>query len=73
MLLRFFFQNHDDRIQFLTEGIINVNQKYFITNGSGVDTDFFQYSPIKNKNVFLCISRLLVSKGIREYVCAARD
>jgi len=70
---KIFFQNHDDRIQFLTEGIINVNQKYFITNGSGVDTDFFQYSPIKNKNVFLCISRLLVSKGIREYVCAARE
>ena len=70
---KIFFQNYDDRTQFLTEGIINVNQKYFITNGSGVDTDFFQYSPINSQNVFLCISRLLVSKGIREYVFAAKE
>lgn len=70
---KIFFQNQDDYNQFLTDRIINVNQKYFITNGSGVDTDFFQYSPITNKNVFLCISRLLVSKGIREYVFAAKE
>lgn len=69
---KIFFQNKDDYDQFLREGIIKTDQKYFISNGSGVDTDFFQYSPITNKNVFLCVSRLLVSKGIREYVGAAK-
>src|SRR5690606_21287045 len=42
-------------------------------NGSGVDLQYFAEScPPRSDPVFLMIARLLVSKGVREYVEAAR-
>ncbi|CCO23248.1 glycosyltransferase family 4 protein [Maridesulfovibrio hydrothermalis] len=66
------FQNPDDRNLFVELGIISKNKPTVITNGSGVDLDHFSNSPAaKGKPVFLCISRLLKEKGVREFAWAS--
>ncbi len=40
--------------------------------GSGVDMDFFQPAPYPETPTFLMLSRLIVDKGVREFVEAAR-
>lgn len=73
-----FFQNNDDRALFLNSGIVNP----YVTSvlpGSGVNID--QFIPGCNKSLtefgktrftFLFSSRLLLEKGILEYIAAAR-
>ncbi len=41
--------------------------------GSGVDLTFFQPAPYPETLTFLMLSRLIVDKGVREYVAAARE
>ena len=66
------FQNPDDRNLFIELGIIGKNKPTFITNGSGVDLDHFCTLPVKHDHpVFLCISRLLKEKGVREFAHAS--
>ncbi len=66
------FQNPDDRNLFVTHGIISKAKKTVITNGSGVDMNHFSSSPVTaDKPVFLCISRLLKEKGVREFAEAS--
>jgi glycosyltransferase involved in cell wall biosynthesis len=65
-----FFQNPDDRDEFIQSGIINIS-KTKITNGSGVDVNYFLYSTPPKELSFLLIARLLYPKGIREYYKAA--
>lgn len=67
------FLNSDDKDFFVTSGII-AWRRAFILPGEGIDTDFYAYSKPNQKSTFtfLFIGRLLVDKGIREYVCAAR-
>lgn len=65
-----FFHNRDDLNLFNKYKIVTLNQGVVI-NGSGIDTNFFNEKPIQHFDYFLFASRLLMSKGIMEYVKAA--
>ena len=65
------FQNPDDLRDFVAGKCLGDPQKAEIVNGSGVDTRYFQVTPLPNTAVFLLIARLLKSKGIKEYAEAA--
>ncbi len=65
------FQNPDDKRLFYKLKIISKKQSSRIVNGSGVDLDLYPFSPPSKKPIFLMLSRLLVDKGVREYVEAA--
>lgn len=69
-----FFQNRDDYTMFTSEDLVS-EFKSDILPGSGVDITKFQ--PIEQRGEesvfkFLLVSRMLWSKGIGEYVTAAR-
>jgi len=67
-----FFQNEDDYRYFLEKGYVTQTQAKLLP-GSGVDTNY--YAPrVKSSPsfTFLMVSRLIVDKGIRDYVEAAR-
>ncbi len=66
------FQNPDDEKLFYKLKIISSSQSSYIVNGSGVDLGLYPFSPLPNKPIFLMLSRLLIDKGVREYVEAAR-
>jgi glycosyltransferase involved in cell wall biosynthesis len=68
-----FFQNPDDEELFHHIGILRPHTKTLVLNGSGVDVAQFSLSPFPGKLSFLLIARLLVNKGVREYVNAARQ
>ena len=40
-------------------------------NGSGVDLDLFSLQPLPDEPIFICLSRLIKSKGLMEYAQAA--
>lgn len=66
------FQNPDNRDVFVKKGIVSI-EKCSLVNGSGVDIDHFQATPLPNGNLaFVCIARLLGEKGLREYAAAAQ-
>ncbi len=74
-----FFQNKDDLTLFLESGLLN-NIHYSVLPGSGVDINRFtckQTIPRDARDsaspsfVFLFSARLLLEKGIREYISAA--
>ncbi|MCF7928113.1 MAG: glycosyltransferase family 4 protein [Spirochaetales bacterium] len=77
------FHNTDDRDQLVSEGLVE-KTKCMVTPGSGVDLQAFRPSsraagrtrgPENDEDVtcrFLYFSRLLVEKGARDYVEAAR-
>lgn len=69
---RVFFQNPDDRNFFAQLGILKNQKQAVLTNGSGVDVDFYRPAPFPENLSFLLIARLLKDKGIREYAEAAR-
>ncbi len=67
------FQNNDDRYVFRRKAFIDPRQEIII-RGSGVDLD--KYSVVKEPNgtpVVMLIARLLVDKGVVEFVEAARE
>lgn len=66
-----FFQNADDRKAFLSE--INLpNLKTDLLPGSGINLSSFTPSPLTSgKRTFLMIARLIVDKGVLEYLQAA--
>ena len=69
-----FFQNEDDRAEFVRAGIVEKTKTQRVP-GSGVDVDRFQPNirePSKEEVVFLLAARLLWDKGVGEYVEAAR-
>lgn len=67
------FQNPDDMNVFQKLHLASAEQ-CLVVNGSGVDLRKFRYStPRVNPVRFLLIARLLVDKGIREFVDAARS
>lgn len=70
---KIFFQNKDDQIEFIKTGIVKIEQSDILP-GSGIDTKKFLYTPLPNNRIFkfLFISRLLYSKGILDYIYAAR-
>tara|TARA_B100000575_G_C23132022_1_gene656840 strand:- start:28 stop:1158 length:1131 start_codon:yes stop_codon:yes gene_type:complete len=66
------FQNIDDEKVFFKLKIINKKISTNIINGSGVDLNLFPFSKPSKKPIFLMLARLLVDKGVREYVEAAK-
>lgn len=64
------FQNDDDVADFVNAGIV-ASAKVRTVRGSGVNLDHFAPVPLPQAPVFLMISRLLVTKGVREYAAAA--
>lgn len=69
------FQNDDDREQFINEKLVKAD-KCRTVNGSGVNTDSFPVSPFPEKITFFMLSRVMYSKGIREYLdacCAVKE
>ena len=69
---RVIFQNPDDRDDFIDWGCLGNKTKARLVNGSGVDLNYFHRAPLVQAPVFLMIARLLVSKGVEEYIEAAR-
>jgi len=66
------FQNKDNRNIFIEKGIVS-RSKTYIVNGSGVDIKRYSVAEFPETDVsFLCVSRLLGEKGLREYAAAAR-
>ncbi|MCX7124326.1 MAG: glycosyltransferase family 4 protein, partial [Gammaproteobacteria bacterium] len=68
-----FFLNPDDGEFFRALKIFPLNAKSIILNGIGVDLSYYKYSISRVKPIrFLLIARLLIDKGIVEYVNAAK-
>jgi len=66
------FQNADDREFFVTKRIVGVGKTRLVA-GSGVDLSQYHVSmPPDEPIIFLCIARLLIAKGLREYAAAAK-
>ena len=66
-----FFQNPDDLDLFCSLGMIK-KSKAKLLNGSGVDLKKFSPVPLVNNATFLCMSRLIKSKGLLDYAKAAK-
>lgn len=66
-----FFQNIDDLNLFSDAKIID-KSKAILVNGSGVDVDHYVPLPYPKTCAFLFVGRLMIDKGIREYIEAAR-
>jgi glycosyltransferase involved in cell wall biosynthesis len=70
-----FFQNEDDRDLFLDNKLVKAQQARLLP-GSGIDLERFavaEYPEQSEAPVFLMIARLLLDKGVLEYVEAARQ
>lgn len=65
------FQNPDDLREFCDRGLVK-KEKCRVVNGSGVNMERFQPAPYPQQPAFFMLSRLLKSKGVREYLEAAR-
>ncbi|MBI3194421.1 MAG: glycosyltransferase family 4 protein [Ignavibacteriae bacterium] len=68
-----FFQNQDDRDYFIKRKLIDAH-KILVVPGSGVDPEYFYFvEPIEKKDetIFLFIGRILLDKGVKEFVEAA--
>lgn len=67
-----FFQNPDDADEMVKRGLIK-RDKCVLIAGSGVDLDTFPYSDVQIEPMkFLIATRLLVTKGVRNYFEAAK-
>lgn len=67
-----FFQNPDDKMLFTIQKLISADITAVVLPGSGVNLRQFRPSPLSRSPKFLCIARLLRSKGIIEYLEAAQ-
>ena len=65
------FQNRDDRNEFVERGLVERNQCE-VVDGSGVNTDKFPVLEFPEQITFFMLSRIMYSKGIREYLEACR-
>ena len=66
------FQNTDNRDVFVSKGIVELSKTH-VVNGSGVDLEKYNVENLPRGDIkFLCISRLLGEKGLREYMEAAK-
>ena len=70
-----FFQNQDDMELFISKNIAKQERSKIIP-GSGVNIDFFEKFKTKHKEknffCFIMISRLIVDKGLKEFLEASR-
>jgi len=69
----FIFQNKEDRSQLLQNFDIDI-KKTTLTNGSGVNLEYFKRKhAVPNKKLVITFaSRLLISKGILDFISAAK-
>lgn len=67
-----FFQNNDDKNEFINNGIIK-EDKVVIINGSGVNLEKFKVEPLPEEPAFLFIGRLIRDKGVIEYLEACKQ
>ncbi len=68
-----FFQNPDDRAFFEQHHLLPSGCRITMINGSGVDLDFFNDTPLpEGPLTFIMVARMTRDKGIAEYVEAAR-
>ncbi len=65
------FQNQDDLKEFTESGLVKKEKCDFV-NGSGINLEHFQEAPFPETISFFMLSRLLKSKGVGEYLEAAR-
>ena len=65
------FQNQDDLNEFCEKGLVKREKSSFV-NGSGINLDHFQPAPFPEQPTFFMLSRLLKSKGVSEYLEAAK-
>lgn len=65
------FQNPDDLKEFTEKGLVKKGKCEYV-NGSGVNLEQFKVEPLPDTISFFCLSRLLKSKGVCEYLEAAR-
>ena len=65
-----FFQNPDDANEMIKRKVIS-KEKCVVISGSGVDTNEYKFCELKRYDVFFLASRLLITKGLREYFEAA--
>lgn len=63
------FQNGDDRAQFVNSRLVD-EKKCRLVSGSGVNTEKFAVAPYPERLTFFMLSRIMYSKGIREYLAA---
>lgn len=69
---RVVFQNTSDRDVLLSAGVVREEQSVLI-RGSGVDLEMFSYEPEHTGTpVALMVSRLLIDKGVNEFIAAAQ-
>jgi glycosyltransferase involved in cell wall biosynthesis len=67
------FQNEDDKGLLLGLGVLD-EDKAILIKGNGIDTDQFKKNRIKEERIgFLFASRLLVDKGIKEFLEASKN
>ncbi len=66
------FQNQDDLKEFVERKLLK-REKCKLVNGSGVNMQKFELSPLPKKLTFFMLSRVMHSKGIREYLHAAKE
>lgn len=66
------FQNDEDAELFSEKKLVLPKIKTFVVGGSGIDLDDYSTEPIPETPTFLMACRLIKSKGVREYVEAAR-
>lgn len=67
------FQNQDDETYFRKHRLVGTSMRIERVNGSGVNIKHFNLLPPPEALEFLLIARLLKTKGIEEYVAAARE
>ncbi len=67
-----FIQNPEDRSDLVSMGVVRDTSKLVMTAGEGIDLQQWKPRPLPPEPVFLMLSRMLVSKGVREYIEAAR-
>lgn len=66
-----FFQNPDDIKEMVDLGVIK-KEKCVLIAGSGVDLKQYAFSEAEGKPIFFLASRLLISKGVKDYFEAAK-
>jgi glycosyltransferase involved in cell wall biosynthesis len=68
---KIFFQNPDDRKLFRKLCKIP-DDKIVMINGSGVNLDIFPVTPLPEAPIFMCMARLIKSKGLIEFAEASK-
>lgn len=65
------FQNPDDKNEFIQYQLVN-REKCCLVSGSGVNMEKFKREKLPERITFFMLSRILYSKGVREYLEAVK-